>query len=148
MQTCTYGFCFAIKLTDTFVSIKTRNIMAEIEKLVIISTVGTENFEKATLPFVIATAAQATDVEVVIILQSNAVELAKKGEAEKVKAPGLMPLKQLFDSFVEMGGKFLLCSPCLKERNIGKEDVIEGSEIIAAGTVVSEVMSAKSVLTY
>jgi predicted peroxiredoxin len=48
----------------------------------------------------------------------------------------------------DMGGKLLLCSPCLKERNISKDDLIDGSEIIAAGTVISEVMSAKSVLTY
>jgi predicted peroxiredoxin len=118
------------------------------EKLVIISTMGNEHPEKATIPFVMATAAQATDVEVVVIMQSNAVVLAKKGEAEKVVATGFMPVKQLIETYIDMGGKLLLCSPCLKERNITKEDLINGSEIIAAGTVISEVMSAKSVLTY
>jgi predicted peroxiredoxin len=118
------------------------------EKLVIISTMGNEHPEKATIPFVMATAAQATDVEVVVIMQSNAVVLAKIGEAEKVVATGFMPVKQLIETYIDMGGKLLLCSPCLKERNITKEDLINGSEIIAAGTVISEVMSAKSVLTY
>jgi predicted peroxiredoxin len=127
---------------------KKENAMGTDEKLVIISTVGNENPEKATLPFVIGAAAQATDVEVVIILQSNSVVLAKQGEAEKVVAKGLMPVKTLIETYVEMGGKLLLCSPCLKERNITKDDLIDGCEIIAAGTVVSEVMSAKSVLTY
>lgn len=117
-------------------------------KLVIISTTGNEHPEKATIPFVMATAAQATDVEVVVILQSNAVVLAKKGEAEKVVATAFMPVKQLIETYIDMGGKLLLCSPCLKERNIMKDDLIDGSEIIAAGTVISEVMSAKSVLTY
>jgi predicted peroxiredoxin len=118
------------------------------EKLVIICTIGNEHPEKATIPFVMATTAQATDVEVVIIMQSNAVVLAKKGEAEKVIATGFMPVKQLIETYIDMGGKLLLCSPCLKERNITKEDLINGSEIIAAGTVISEVMSATSVLTY
>jgi predicted peroxiredoxin len=118
------------------------------EKLVIISTIGNEHPEKATIPFVMATAAQATDVEVVIIMQSNAVVLAKTGEAEKVVATGFMPVKQLIETYIDMGGKLLLCSPCLKERNITKEDLINGCEIIAAGTVISEVLSAKSVLTY
>jgi uncharacterized protein involved in oxidation of intracellular sulfur len=122
--------------------------MAENEKIVIITTIGNENPEKATLPFVLATAAQTTDVEVVMILQSEAVVLAKKGEAEKIKAHGLMPLKDLMDSYIEMGGKLLLCSPCLKTRNIAKEELVEGTEIIAAGTVVTEVLSAKSVITY
>ena len=95
-----------------------------------------------------ATAAQATDVVVSVILQSNSVVLAKKGEAEKVVAPEFMPVKQLIDAYIEMGGKLLLCSPCLKERNITRDDLIDGCEIIAAGTVISEVLSAKAVLTY
>lgn len=118
------------------------------EKIVIISTIGNENPEKATLPFVLATAAQASDVEVVVILQSNAVVLAKKGEAERVIAKGFMPVKELIETYISMGGNLLLCSPCLKERNITKEQLINGSSIIAAGTVVTEVISAKSVVTY
>jgi predicted peroxiredoxin len=70
------------------------------------------------------------------------------GEAEKTNAPGLMPLKKLVDTFMELGGKLLLCSPCLKERNITASELIKGSEIIAAGTVVTEVLSATSVVTY
>jgi len=122
--------------------------MAEIEKIVIISTMGDEHPEKATLPFVLASAAQASDVEVVVILQSNAVVLAKQGEAEKVNAKGFIPVKQLMDAYINSGGTLLICSPCMKERNIAKEDLINGCSIIAAGTVVSEVMSARSVVTY
>ncbi len=118
------------------------------EKIVIISTVGSENPEKATLPFVLATAAQSMDVEVTVILQANSVMLAKNGEADKVKAKGLLPLKELLDTFIELEGKLLLCSPCVKERNIQKDDLIKGSELIAAGTVVTEVLSAKSVVSY
>ncbi|NLU38137.1 MAG: sulfur reduction protein DsrE [Bacteroidales bacterium] len=118
------------------------------EKIVIITITGGENPEKATIPFVMATAAQATDVVVSVILQSNSVVLAKKGEAEKVVAPEFMPVKQLIDAYIEMGGKLLLCSPCLKERNITRDYLIDGCEIIAAGTVISEVLSAKAVLTY
>jgi len=122
--------------------------MAEIEKLVIISTIGNENPEKATLPLVLATAAQSMDVEVTMILQSSSVVFAKEGEAEKTNAPGLMPLKKLLDTFLELGGKLMFCSPCLKERGITANDLIDGSTVIAAGTVVTEVLSATSVVTY
>ncbi|HYX07686.1 MAG TPA: DsrE family protein [Bacteroidales bacterium] len=118
------------------------------EKIVIISTTGPESPEKATLPFVLATAAQSMDVEVTVILQSEAVWLSKKGEAEKVRAKGLLPLKELLDTFIELEGKLMLCSPCIKERNISKEELIEGSELIAAGTVVTEVLSASNVVNY
>ena len=118
------------------------------EKIVIISTIGDENPEKATLPFVLATASQASEVEVVIILQATAVLIAKKNEAEKINAQGFIPLKELVDTYISLGGTLLVCSPCLKARNIMKEELIDGAVIIAAGTVVSEVLSAKSVVTY
>ena len=123
-------------------------IMNENEKIVIISTTGPENQEKATLPFVIATAGLSMDVHVVLILQSAAVLLAKKGTAEHVNAQGLMPLKKLLDSFLELGGELLLCSPCIKERFINADDLVPGSKLVAAGTVIDEILSAKSVLTY
>ena len=122
--------------------------MAENEKLVIITTIGDENPEKATLPFVLATAAQSMDVEVVMILQASAVLFSKKGEAEKINAKGFMPLKKLLDTFIELGGSLMLCSPCLKERNITANDLVTGSVIVAAGSVATEVLSATSVVTY
>jgi uncharacterized protein involved in oxidation of intracellular sulfur len=118
------------------------------DKLVIISTHGPENSEKATLPFVLATAAQTVDVKVVVILQANAVMVAKKGEAEAICAPGFLPLKGLVDTFLELGGELLLCTPCVRERGIGTQELVEGAVSIAAGTVVTEVLSAKSVVTY
>lgn len=121
----------------------------ETEKLVvIISALNSDNPEKATLPLVLATAAQASDIEVSIFLQSEAVILAKKGEAEKYNAQGLLPLKELFDTFMELEGKLYLCSPCIQERNISMDDLLQGSELAAAGTLVDEVMSATSVVTY
>lgn len=122
--------------------------METTDKLVIISTTGPENQEKATLPFVIATAAQTVDANVVVILQGSAVLLSKQGLAENVNAPGLMPLKKLMDTFLELGGELLLCSPCIKERAIKESELVAGSKLIAAGTVVTEVLSAKAVLTY
>jgi len=118
------------------------------EKLVIISTTGIDHPEKAILPFVIATAALTVDTEVVIILQTAAVMLAKKGIAESVNVPGFMSLKKLLDTFIEMGGRLLLCTPCVKERQLTPDDLIQGSTLIAAATVVDETMSAKAVLTY
>jgi uncharacterized protein involved in oxidation of intracellular sulfur len=122
--------------------------MSNTEKIVVISTTGPENQEKATLPFVVATAAQSVDAHVVIILQAGAVLLAKKGMAENVSAPGLLPLKYLMDTFVELGGELLICSPCIKERHITEDELVPGAKTIAAGTVVTEVLTAKATLTY
>jgi uncharacterized protein involved in oxidation of intracellular sulfur len=120
----------------------------ETSTLLIITTIGPENPEKASLPFVLATASQALDVEVTMFLQSSAVILAREGEAGKVNAPGFQPLGEMLDTFLEGGGKLYLCSPCIKERNISKEELITGAEIGAAGTLASSVMEASKVVSY
>jgi predicted peroxiredoxin len=97
---------------------------------------------------VLATASQALDIEVTMFLQSSAVVLARQGEAEKVNAPGFQPLVEMLYTFLESDGKLYLCSPCIKERNIRKEDIVAGAEIGAAGMLVDSVMNATQVVTY
>jgi uncharacterized protein involved in oxidation of intracellular sulfur len=67
-----------------------------------------EEPERATFPFVMANAAQAMDVEAVVVLQGDGVYLAKKGYADDISVPGFTPLKQLIDNYVANGGTFLL----------------------------------------
>jgi uncharacterized protein involved in oxidation of intracellular sulfur len=50
--------------------------------------------------------------------------------------------------FRELGGKMLVCGPCLKSRGIAAEDLIEGAEIVAAGRFIAEITSATNSLVY
>ena len=77
------------------------------EKIVLVATYAGEDPERATFPFMLATAAQSMDVEAVVVLQGNGVFLAKKGYADNITFPGLTPLKSLIPSFMENGGKLL-----------------------------------------
>jgi uncharacterized protein involved in oxidation of intracellular sulfur len=118
------------------------------EKIVIIATHGGDDPERASLPFVVGNAARAMDVEVVVALQGNGVTLAKKGCYEHVFAGGLDPLKQLADTFVELGGKIWVCTPCIKERQITREMLVEGIELMAGGKLVQACVEADAVLNY
>jgi uncharacterized protein involved in oxidation of intracellular sulfur len=122
--------------------------MAENEKLVIMVTHGREDAERATIPFVMGCAALASDVEVVLGLQVEGVWLAYKGEVDQVAAAGFPPLAELFQQYRELGGKLLVCNPCLKSRDIAPEDLVEGAEIVAAGRFVAEITSATNSLAY
>ena len=82
--------------------------MSEHEKIVFIATHDRGDPERATFPLMLANAAQAMDVEAVVVLQGNGVYLAQKGYAENIVFPGLTPLKQLVDSYVAHGGTFLV----------------------------------------
>ncbi len=118
------------------------------EKLVIIATHGGEDPERASLPFVAANAALAMDVEAVVILQGTAVTLAKKGCYEHVFSAGLPPLKELVDSFIQLGGTLLVCTPCINERKITKDMLVENAQPVKAARVVTEVLEAKATLNY
>lgn len=123
--------------------------MAASEKIVLMATHGPEDAERATIPFVMGCAALASEVQAVIGFQGNAVNLVRKGEAEHVFAPGFPPLKELLTTFVELGGKLLVCSPCLKSRQIsGDSDLVDGAEVVAAARFVAEITSATNALVY
>jgi uncharacterized protein len=121
--------------------------MSEQEKLVILATHGPESPELATIPFVMACAALASEVHVVMGFQGNAVCLMHQGEADTVEAPGFPPLAKLVKDFAELGGESLVCGPCAKSREI-EGSLIDGAEIVAAGRFVAEITSARATLTY
>jgi predicted peroxiredoxin len=118
------------------------------EKVLIIATHGPDDPERATFPFVMANAALVMDTEAVIVLQGAGVLLAKKGSYEHVYAAGLPPLKQLMDTFMEQGGKLLVCTPCIKERHIDESMLVENAELIAGARVIQESLQANAVLNY
>ncbi len=117
-------------------------------KLVIIATHAEENPDKATLPFVLGSAALAMNMEVSIILQSTGVYLALSGYADHVHASGFPPLLQLQEVFFEEGGKLMVCSPCMQARNIAPKDLIPKAAVIAGATLVAEIAAAINVVNY
>ncbi|MHA1409033.1 MAG: DsrE family protein [Candidatus Odinarchaeia archaeon] len=117
------------------------------DKIVFIVTVGQNDPEKATIPFILGNAALASDTEVVYFLQSEGVMIAKKGVAEKINAENFPKLKELLDGIVEAGVPIYLCSPCVKKRNIKEDEIIEGAKVASAATVIDECLDAR-VLTY
>lgn len=118
------------------------------EKIVVFATHGPEDPERASLPFVCANAALAMDVQATVILQGAGVLLAKKGCYEHVFCAGFDPLKKLVDAFLEFGGKIFVCIPCIQERQITNDMLIEKAEPAKAGRVVQEALEAKAVLNY
>lgn len=118
------------------------------QKLVIIATHAEENPDKATIPFAIASAALAMDVQAKIILQTTAVFLATEGYARHVHSAGFPPLSDMMEAFLEAGGQLMVCSPCLQARQIETDELIPQAQVIAGATVVAESLAADSVLSY
>lgn len=118
------------------------------EKIVYIVTHAGDDPERASLPFVLANAAQAMDVEAVVVLQGPAVFLATHGCLQHVFAAGLPPLKDLVQNYVDAGGKILVCGPCIKERRIEESELIPGAQVTAAGALTQHILEANATLVY
>jgi uncharacterized protein involved in oxidation of intracellular sulfur len=121
-----------------------------VEKNLYIGTCAGDNPEKAAMPFVMANAALAMDVQATVCLQGNGVYLAQKDYTKNMVSPGgFPPMPKLINDFIELGGKLLVCAPCIKERHIDQNgDLLEGASITAAGALNLLAMESKAVFVY
>ncbi len=119
-----------------------------VKRVLIAVTNGPDNPEKAVLPFIIANGALTTEAEeIVIMLQGAGVWLAKKGVAEHVLCCKWR-LGDLLKNFLEGGGKLFVCSPCLDERDIKEEELIEEAVIAGAVEFLDRASQSDVVLVY
>lgn len=115
----------------------------------IMATHGLEDPERATLPFVMAVGALASDMEVVIGLQGPGVELAVRGAGDGVALAGFPPLAKLMADYRELGGRLLACPLSVNTRHLdASTQFAENAEVIAAGRFLLELDTATHVLVY
>jgi uncharacterized protein involved in oxidation of intracellular sulfur len=118
------------------------------KKIMLVATHGEENPEKATIPFVLSTAALSSEIDATVVLQSSSVWLVFKGYSEHIHAEGFPPLKELIYLHLELGGNIYVCGPCIKSRKIQPEELISGVKVVNAGTLVAESVDMDTVFNY
>ena len=102
-----------------------------------------EDSDRATVAFVVANAAAASDKEALVFLSIEGVRLASRGYADDIKEEGFAPLKELMENFVKAGGKIYVCSPCFKKRKLDENALVAGATIVGGAKLV-EVLGAGS----
>jgi predicted peroxiredoxin len=105
-------------------------------KFCISLTVAKDNPDKATVAFVIANAAVASDKDTVVFLSTEGVRLAVKGYADDIAEEGFAPLKDLMANFAGAGGKIYVCSPCFKRRKLDETALVSGAAIVGGAKLV------------
>lgn len=105
-------------------------------KLCVSLTWAKNDPDKATVAFVVANAAVASDKETIVFLSTEAVRLSQVGYADDVREPGFAPLRELMDTFVRAGGKMWVCSPCFKRRELDEGKLIDGATIVGGAKLV------------
>lgn len=104
--------------------------------------------DKATVAFVVANAALASNQETLVFLSTEAVRLAEKGYADEIHEEGFAPLKQLMDNYVAGGGLLYVCSPCFKKRSLDEARLVEGALIVGGAKLVEFLSQGAASVSY
>ena len=99
-------------------------------------TCGKNDTDKATVAFVVANAAQASNQQTLVFLSIEGVRLSQKGYTDGIHEEGFAPLKDLMENFVKAGGTIFVCSPCFKKRKLDENQLIDGAVVVGGAKLV------------
>jgi predicted peroxiredoxin len=117
-------------------------------KFCISLTSSLDDPDRATVAFVVANAAVASEKETLVFLSTEGVRLSQVGAADGIHEESFAPLKDLMDSFVEAGGIIWVCSPCFKKRGLDESALIQGATIVGGAKLVEFLSDGSPSITY
>jgi uncharacterized protein len=109
-------------------------------KFVVSLSCAKNDTDKATVAFVVANAAVASDKETIVFLSIEGTRLSQKGYADDIHEEGFAPLKELIANFAAAAGVIYVCSPCFKKRGLDENNLVDGAKIVG-GAMLVEFMS-------
>ena len=104
--------------------------------------------DKATVAFVVANAAVASEQQTVVFLSTEAVRLAQQGYADDIHEEGFAPLRELMANFVKAGGTIWVCSPCFKRRKLDETKLVAGATIVGGAKLVEFLSQGAPCVSY
>ncbi|MDB5362611.1 MAG: sulfur reduction protein DsrE [Rhodospirillales bacterium] len=105
-------------------------------KFVVSLSCAKNDTDKATVAFVVANAAVASDKETIIFLSIEGTRLSQRGYADEIHEEGFAPLKELMANFAAGGGVIYVCSPCFKKRGLDENNLVDGAKIVGGAKLV------------
>ncbi len=81
-------------------------------------------------------------------MSSSGVDLVRKRAADTTQVNPLEPLANLIKDFMARGGTIWACTPCVKSRGYGQEDLLEGVVISGASVVHERIKTGAATLSF
>jgi predicted peroxiredoxin len=107
-----------------------------------------DNPDKATVAFVIANAAVASDKETLVFLSIEGVRLSQTGYSDGIHEEGFAPLRELMTNFANAGGKIYVCSPCFNKRKLDPNQLVRGAVIVGGAKLVEFLSDGSPCISY
>jgi predicted peroxiredoxin len=122
--------------------------MSEQKKLVIINSRGFDD-ERSSVAWSIANTASASDMDVTMFLVAAGVDWVRKGACEVAHPNPLDPsIGDMLRSFLDNGGRILVCPPCAKVRGYDEDSLIDEAIIAGAPVMLEEINQGAASLSF
>lgn len=105
--------------------------------VVIVASCGTDNPNRSTRAIHLATIAHKEGKNVTLFLLDEAVYLAKKGVIDHLRAATGDVADDLMTYLQGHGVPIIACTPCVKARQFGADDLIEGARLGTAAELIN-----------
>ncbi len=117
--------------------------------ILINTTRGMEDIERASLAFVVGNTALSSGQEATVLFTNEGVRIATEGCVdEAMQASGFQPLCGLMRSFLANGGQIWVCGACATPRGITQDILVAGAQIVGAATAVEALVSGAQSLSF
>ncbi len=90
-------------------------------------------------PFILGTSAVSLGDELIIFFCPGGAPAMVKGVIEKMEGKGLPNLLELYEGVRNLGGKIYVCELALENKDLKKEELRDGVEIIGATAFMDEI---------
>lgn len=107
-----------------------------------------DDSDKATVGFVVANAAVASDKETMVFLSTEGVRLSQNGYADDIHEEGFAPLRELIENFAKAGGQIYVCSPCFRRRKLDENNLVPGAVIVGGAKLVEFLSDGSPSVSY
>ncbi|MGQ9572713.1 MAG: DsrE/DsrF/DrsH-like family protein [Chloroflexota bacterium] len=97
---------------------------------------------------ILASAAAACGDDVILFFEPEGAPVLVKGELEKIKAKGMPDLMELYEGFLTLGGRIIVCELAVGAKDIRPEDFREGVEIMGATSFLGEIADAQITFSF
>jgi predicted peroxiredoxin len=122
--------------------------MAGNGRVIVGCTHGEEDPDRVVVAYLTAGAALDQGKEVVMWLSSEGVRLALRGYADRIRADKEPPVERVHAQFIEKGGRFYVCPVCFNERDLDKEELVDGAELQGATPLMQFAGDAAMTFSY
>ena len=98
--------------------------------------------------FILGSSAIASGDDLIIFFTPGAAPALKKGELEKIKGKGMPDMADLVEGVTALGGRILLCELAFEAKDMTKDELRDGVEVVGATTFMSEISDAQVTFSF